>query len=282
MSNEVLERAIPYFAQGFNVLLTPIGHELKYKWRHWQRERQVFFDVIKISRRYPDYSNVALLTGFNNHLVLDCDSIAAYDKLISEYPLLENTFTVQTKDGYHVHLFCNNLPEKLPSKHSLDDKIEVWGYGHFAQMPGSVHSSGYVYSVHIDKPFLTIEDVSDIGIEQITPRKKESETFTPSSFPRRESDGNICSKIKTQILIPDILGNCDFEQSGAYHYLGYCCFHDDRERSLSWHTASNRVRCFSPNCKLNDKWYSPIDVYMMQHNVSFQEAVSKLSLQVRD
>lgn len=282
--SEILERAIPYFAQGFNILLTPIGHGLKYQWGQWQHERQVFYDVIKVIRRYPDYTNVALLTGFNNHLVLDCDSVTAYTKLISEYPILENTFTVRTKDGYHLHLFCSNLPEKLPSKHSLDSKIEVWSYGHFAQMPGSIHSSGYVYQVHNDAPFLTIDNVSEIGIEQITAtEKKKGNDDTLPTFLFSVAEGEqISTKIKRSIPVYEILGDCGFTRSGAYHYKGFCPFHDDRTESLSWHVPSNTINCKSPHCELHEKWHSVIDVYMKLHHCDFKTALSHLAGRLSD
>ncbi len=287
MDLETTQRAVIWWGKGYNVVLTPVGNQAKISWGRWIHNRQTLGQVSWMLDHSPEtYTNVAIITGFNGHLVLDCDKPGEYDALVTSYPALLNTFTVKSgrEGGYHIHLICDNLPDKLPAKHPLG--AEVWSYGHFAQVPGSIHHSGIPYTVHTDKPFLHIASVKDVGIVEdllTLPRKKKNDSIqeTELFFFRGNTTSSITDKIKATIPASYVLGDCDFEQSGSEHLLGYCPFHEDNKRSLSIHTVSNKAKCKSPNCILSDSWHSVIDLYMIKNKATQAQAIAALAARVK-
>lgn len=56
------------------------------------------------------HQGYAIRTGeVSNITVIDCDSEEVYNQIISDFPLLKNTFRVKTNKGYHLYLKYNSV-----------------------------------------------------------------------------------------------------------------------------------------------------------------------------
>lgn len=55
-----------------------------------------------------EHNVFCVITGIKNNIsVIDCDTIVAYENIIKEFPVLENTYTVKTSRGFHIYVNYN-------------------------------------------------------------------------------------------------------------------------------------------------------------------------------
>jgi hypothetical protein len=118
--------------------------EAKHPIENWKNGPNIseFRDFVIRSGKIEILANVGIRTG-GNFVVIDCDSIEAYEKIIEHFPYLENTLTVNTAKGKHLYLRStieiNNNTKKIKD-------IDIRGTGGYVVAPGSVHKSEHIYS----------------------------------------------------------------------------------------------------------------------------------------
>ena len=137
--------------QGFNLFpLPPSSKTPNIAWKKYQTEK---YDSI-----IPMSSNYAVVCGYNNLVVLDCDNAELFEDFKD---FADKTYVVKTGKGYHFYFKHNN--SKLPNtihdlKNNKGQKIDVQSLGAFVVGPGSIHpDTKKEYEVISYKPVLDID-----------------------------------------------------------------------------------------------------------------------------
>ena len=100
--------------------------------------------------------NMAVVTG-SGVVVLDVDQVRDYEQLIERWPIMAETYTEKTQQGYHIFLSGDGAS-------GIIDGVEIKGCGSVIMSAPSVHPTGFVY-VPINelelKPLPTFFSISD-------------------------------------------------------------------------------------------------------------------------
>lgn len=100
----------------------------------------------------PKHKVFCVLTGKKNGIsVIDCDSVSAYEKLITEYPVLANTYTVKTSKGFHI--YCEYAKD-AGTKTNARLQIDVRNDGGLIFGAGTKTDFGTEYKVYKDLPLV--------------------------------------------------------------------------------------------------------------------------------
>ena len=147
----------------------------------------------------PNDKVLCVMTGKKNNItVIDCDTHQAYHNLVSEYPILNNTYTVKTSKGFHI--YCK-YDEKAKTTTNQTLKIDVRNDGGIVFGAGSKTEFNTEYTVDKDLPLVTapVEVWAKLCLRKAT-------NINTDEPPR-------VNKISTDIEIPalcrDILENID-------------------------------------------------------------------------
>ena len=147
----------------------------------------------------PNDKVLCVMTGKKNNItVIDCDTHQAYHNLVSEYPILNNTYTVKTSKGFHI--YCK-YDEKAKTTTNQTLKIDVRNDGGIVFGAGSKTEFNTEYTVDKDLPLVTapIEVWSKLCLRKATNINKDE--------PPRVN--KISSDIEIPALCRDILENID-------------------------------------------------------------------------
>ena len=106
------------------------------------------------------HNGFAIKTGKESGItVIDCDSLEAYNKIVGDFPELDDTFKVQTRKGFH--LFCKYEPKAgTVSTDSFVDypKIDIRNDRGIVFAPPSTYD-GFTYSVvDMDAPLVVFPE----------------------------------------------------------------------------------------------------------------------------
>lgn len=227
---------------------------------------------------YKTVSNIAVVVGWQNLVIVDFDKLSAYEFWMQVYGTQgwADTYTVYTGRGYHLYYYIEQVP-----KHTLKwygGEIKASGY---CLIPPSIHPTHTPYKVaNQEVPIMHLESIHDILPQDIF---KNHEVKLPCIPPPRSLDDDIWMP-KTELpythinqnvsilkFFPDIVG-CD----GLRWHTVYCPFHDDgatHGRPSGWvDTYKNRFGCHA--CVTGS--LSVIDFYMRLKNVDAETAVREL------
>ena len=120
---------------------TPIGMPL---WSKFQNPSEC---IIK-----HDDKVLCVITGHKNNIsVIDCDTILAYDNIIKEFPVLENTYTVKTSRGYHIYVKYNPKAKTTTNTYL---NIDVRSDGGMVFGAGTKTEFNTEYTIHKDLPLV--------------------------------------------------------------------------------------------------------------------------------
>ena len=271
------------YNKGHNIVIMPTKTHAPtgIQWSRWCDERQTPQELVGMMVKHPNYSNVGVICGYNNHIVLDFDSFEEYARYISAgYPI--DTYAIRTGRGVHLHFRVRKLDKTIQYTHPSG--CEVWVNSKFALIPPSIHKSGKPYTVHNDKPIMAIDCITSLGAARQAAERRNSGfagVEQPENNQNNFSLSGACERssldaLKLNTPISTILGDCSFTRSGQHHKLGFCPLHDDNHKSLSLHINTNKVRCKSQGCVLSNKWHSVIDLWMLVNGGTVGDAIKAL------
>jgi hypothetical protein len=219
--------------------------------------------------------NIALITGWNNLVVIDWDNMAAFEAW--HYMTGLQTYMVKTNRGMHVY-----VQVEQPTQNYHGDLLDIKSNGGYVLIPPSVHPSGHVYQVASDTELATVRTLTDIIPVELMPVKTVEPIAAPAILSR---SGDIWDNLDhPEMSIEDIKKKniLDFfphakRTSIDGRWWSDCCpFHDDQNPSF-W-IDTQRGIC---GCRLNctPKPLDIINLFARLHNLSNRDAIRELSRQ---
>ena len=241
----------------------------------WDRLKTELPTRQNIDTWYKTISNIAVVTGNQNLVIVDFDNLPAYELWMQLYGIkgYMNTYTVHTGRGYHLYFYVEDMPP-----HTLKwagGEIKASGY---CLIPPSTHPSGRAYkAIHPDMPILDIGSIYDILPEGVFNYQQEFVPCMSAPDPiwTPTLSGNY-SEINQQVRILSFFP--DARRTGNGWYTVFCPLHSDGEnhgRASGWiDDRRNRFGCHS--CVSGS--LSAIDFYARLKNISASDAAHELSV----
>ena len=250
-------------------------------WKQYQRQLPSHTELAKWFSN--PFTNIAVITGWKNLVVIDFDSDTEYEKWslwIARrriYRYVRQTLTVQTSRGYHVYVTTSQ-----PAQNAKLPAIDIKASGGYVLTPPSVHPSGVQYKIVSGDLPVRIDALSDIlppellaqYTEQpktiITPRitlPAGDDPWAQAERPFEPSD-NLIQRIKNHYRIESFFP--DIHYRGGGWAMARCPFHDDKNPSLWLNTEQQICGCFAGCTTLP---YDVIDLYARLNNLTVSEAV---------
>lgn len=227
--------------------------------------------------------NLAIVTGWQDLVVLDFDSMDAYSvwaQWASEALAAQVTYRVLTRRGVHVYVAITEPVHSF----KLSGVVEVRSKGQYVAAPPSVHPSGAVYmAANPSAPIVRVETLAEILPEAwIAPAPLLSSARPP--VPVLASDVWGCATGDKVARAKQHRIEAWFRQaqpSGEGWLLDWCPFHDDRRAggtpSLWINTHKQLCGCYSPRCSASTKPMDVINVFARLNGVSNAEAIRQLA-----
>lgn len=242
----------------------------------WERMKTGLPTPADFEKWYTTASNIAVVTGQKNLVIVDFDKLPAYDLWMQLYGIegYADTYTVHTGRGYHLYYFIEDMPE-----HTMKwagGEVKASGY---CLIPPSVHPSGAGYKATCpDIPIMDIGSIYELLPEDafkavVTERGLVSSFLDPIWSAPSTATGNysdINQRVRISSFFPDAAGNgrwrsviCPLHNDGAKH-----------GRASGWiDTQRNRYGChFCVNGSL-----SAIDFYAAWRKLTPEAAAAELS-----
>lgn len=218
--------------------------------------------------------NIAIVTGWQNLVILDIDNIALYGvwEMWASHTRREltQTYRVKTSRGIHLYYYMQNPPEtglKWPG-------IDVKAAGGYCLIDPSIHPSGAKYAA-IENEILTVENVESIlPSELIKALPERIQAPTPcmvvNEGPFAIRDDKPSSFVKSSRQILDFFPGVTVR--GRFVSVK-CVLHEDKHASGWIDTERNRYGCLS--C-VNGSM-DVIDFYAKLNGIDSKDAIRELA-----
>jgi hypothetical protein len=278
--------ALDFLNAGFSVF--PIEYQSKQPMMKWSLLQDHQAQPEMVSRWFSLPANLGIITGYNNLLVLDFDSLTEYTRWLGWigkqpiYSLAKRAFAVRTSRGVHVY-FRSAQPER--NRHI--DKIDVKARFGYVVGPGSVHPSGATYTpLHGDFFIPTIANLSDVLPASLLLSKLDvSPVIVPPQPLAADSSSDVwqsanamaagapgedlITAIRKKFKIEDFF-TTPMIKSGGYFVVTKCPFHSDDHPSF-WIDQHHQVcGCFT--CNFGKPW-DVINLVSQLYGISNYEAI---------
>lgn len=288
---DVLTQALKWLAQGIAVI--PIAYRSKLpdatalKWTNREASWIRYQHTLPTERELRIWTagpriNLAVVTGWQGLVVIDFDSMAAwqgYQAVLTDATrsVTTATYTVSTGRGMHLYVKCAE-----PVRNGHVGAIDIKAAGGYVITPPSVHPSGRVYTaVNPDAPILTVERFADIFPLELTtneapsgaavPRVTEQVTQDPYASAENVAPHSI-EHIKRACRIEDLF--TDLVPTGRGWFQTKCPLHDDTAPSFWIDTQRQLCGCYA-GC--TNKPLDIINLYARLYGLSNREAIFQLA-----
>lgn len=215
-------------------------------------------------------SNIAIVTGWKNLLIIDFDDMEVFMKWYywavrsggKAKTVATETRIHRSARGAHVFVLCENAENaKLP-------KIDILAHRKYALLPPSLHPSGVPYKIYrggLPMPIQSLYDVlpkalADSAVKSAqkvpaqgapSPSILSGQNFSKIPYDpweeagKAETDSKVIDQIKNQIRITDILSGQKMIDTGGNGRWKMCCcpFHDDKNPSMWIDTEKQLCGC---------------------------------------
>ncbi len=236
----------------------------------WERMKTELPTKQDIMTWYSGLSNIAIVTGWKNLVIVDFDNEAGYELWLALYGVrYADTYTVSTGRGHHLYYYIEDMPQYTMSW--FGGEIKSSGY---CLIPPSTHPSGTAYKATNFSPIMTIGSIYDILPESVFQNEHEAKVGGPCILndvwsPSLLGVGSY-SEIKEQVSIAEFFPKA----AGNGRWLSVKCpFHDDNHKSGWVDLHRNRFGCHA--C-MNGS-LSVIDFYARLNSCDAETAVLELS-----
>jgi hypothetical protein len=276
----ILEIAINWVSQGFSVI--PIKYYSKRpsinSWEPYQKRLPYPEELSQWFR--SSLTNIALITGWSNLLVIDFDVMDVFNYWYSLFRI--DTYMVKTSRGVHVY-----IQTEIPSQNYHSPLLDIKAERGYVLIPPSIHPSGAQYGVLLNAPILKIHDLRDILPSEFTP---EPERIVKASYISTnenhfqledpwesadnavEIDGNAVEKIRKARPLLSYFPNAIRTSSDGRWWVDSCPFHNDANPSF-W-IDSVRGLCGCRVC--NIKELDVINLHARLNKLSNRESIVEL------
>ena len=274
-----------FIERGFSVIPVHLrSKQPKIKWGEYQHRLPTHDELI---RWFKVPSNGAVVTGTNNLVVIDFDSIQEYvtwsmwalSGPSTAQLILRDAYKVRTSRGIHVYTRSSANVRNLHY-----GKIDIKGHGGLVTLPGSIHPSGAIYTEYGGSTFPLWNDINDILPSWMTVDEKVYEAPRPVvredlsmldkaavlDMPAMASVD--LNELKRRYRIEDMLDGISF--TGDHWGVAKCPFHDDANPSFWIDTEKQLCGCFS-GCTAVP--LDSVNLFAKLHHLSNQEAIREMS-----
>jgi hypothetical protein len=175
---DAYSEAVKWVSRGIAVIPIPRRYKIPRKgflWTEFQF-RLPTEEELRLWFQKPFPNNLAVVTGWNNLMVLDFDDRELFFRWWSEMNTPQ-TYMVLTRRGVHVYFYCDDLPR---SQNFFGGNLQA--KGKYAVGVPSVHPSGAIYQVITDFPIMRIGKLEEMLPEQYQ-NKSVNGTKMPSNSP---------------------------------------------------------------------------------------------------
>lgn len=232
------------------------------KWKPFQSRLPSEFELRAWFGR-PGY-NIAVVTGWQGLVIVDFDSITAWEQFHSTRPCVPHTYEVLTPRGRHLYFYCAESTQCV----SLDDIDIKAGGGYCLALP-SIHPSGRAYtSIFHPDEIAYLDSITDFipeyqqAISRPPPQPRAS-TLHPLDAAMLPHTSTTIEKANAKLSYERLLG-----PNRGTRYI--CPFHDDHHPSLHVYRDGD-WRCFVCGA-YGDK----LDLYANLNNMTIAEALCTL------
>lgn len=273
-----------FVERGFSIIPVHLrSKQPKIKWGKYQNQLPTHDELIKWFR-VP--SNAAVVTGTNNLVVIDFDSIQEYvawslwaiDGPKAAQQILRDAYKVRTARGIHVYTRSSSDVRNLHY-----GKIDVKGHGGLVTLPGSIHPSGAVYTEYGGSWFPLWNDLKEIlpswmlednkvyeAPKQVV-REDLSMLDKAAVLDRPAMVSVDLNELKKRYRIENMIEGISF--TGDHWGVAKCPLHEDNSPSF-WIDLQNQLcGCFTCTPVPMDV----INLYAKLNHLSNQEAIREMS-----
>lgn len=263
MKTDMIEIALNWLNRGIAVI--PIGYKSKRPNRRflqsWDEYKTRLPTVQEINNWFVNtYTNIAVICGWQNLVVLDFDKIESFWLWAGAYSM--DTYTVTTGRGCHLYFYCQDFPNQTLKWYG--GEIKASGY---CLAPPSIHPTGTSYKVKLNAPIATIDTIHDV-----MPRGIFDKPSVEVSAPPVDIFGlSSCEQVKQSVRLLDYFQHT--KQTGHGWYTVQCPFHGDGNHWSGWvNDNKNRYGCHA--CITGS--LSVIDFHMRLYQIDFEQAIREL------
>lgn len=274
-----------FVARGFSVIPVHLrSKQPKIKWGKYQNQLPTHEELIRWFR-VP--SNAAVVTGTNNLVVIDFDSVQEYvawslwaiDGPAAAQQILRDAYKVRTSRGIHVYTRSSSTVRNLHF-----GKIDIKGHGGLVTLPGSIHPCGAVYTEYGGSWFPSWSNLDDILPTWLTHEEKvyvaPTQTVhedlsmldkaTVLNMPAMVSVD--LNELKKRYRIENMIEGISF--TGDHWGVTKCPFHEDKSPSFWVDTERQLCGCFS-GCTTVP--LDAVNLYSRIHKISNSDAIREMS-----
>lgn len=270
----LLETAFDWLVQGFSVI--PIKFKDKSPalsgWKIYQTQLPTYGELAQWFSNQQ--RNIALITGWNDLVVIDFDNMDVFWTWYALLPL--QTYMVKTARGVHVYL---KIAEPIHSKHT--DFIDIKAGGGYVLIPPSIHPTGYIYQVLSSASILSINTLSEVLPEQLLSIERQPDPIKPAPIETNiwesienpfTGQADLLNKIRQHHKIETFFPGAI--ETGQHWLTTNCPFHSDKHPSFWIDTNKQLCGCFS-GC--TPKPLDIVNLVAKLHRLSNKEAIVYLA-----
>ncbi len=261
--SETLKIALTWLSKGIAPI--PILYQDKKPAIQWREFQKRLPSETEVRKWFSTRHNLAIITGWNNLVVIDFDDFQTYNDWQVKTNLI--TYSVLTSRGVHCYFYIDEIVnnQKLPS-------IDIKGRWGLCTVPPSIHPSGIVYTaLDPDAPILSVTSLDKILDIPKPPQTDTEWTGIDRSRVDIWYDNDLVGAIKTRYEILDFLQGVKL--SGRGWFMAHCPFHDDKNPSFWIDSNRGLCGCFA-GC--TDKAMDVIDLFARLQGVSNEEAIYEM------
>lgn len=279
---------------GIGISPIPIHYKSKksiYKWNKWKTNLPSEKTIISW---FNNGENLGLVCGGTKNLcVIDFDNMLSYANFIKNAynvnqdwrDVVKFSYKVKTRRGVHVYVFTEQ-PEKVRTVkiNKIKQGIDIKANGGFVLAPPSVHPNGHIYTSMNQKNIITVNSTEDIYPIPLDEKLLSYNIKTREPDPLLDfydEDYSAVSLVKQRIDIVNFVSRYSkVTKTGSHWYIARCVNpkHIDKNPSFRINTETQRGKCFSSSCKLNDMAYDVIRLFMVINGIdNYIDAANQLA-----
>lgn len=267
------------------IAVIPVGWKSKRPLVEWSKYQSELPFVTTVTEWFSrKRRNLAIITGWQQLVVLDFDNMDAYKKWYA-WAVTENTagmialYTLRVLTSRGVHVYVRVLDEPICTFRFNGGDVKA--SGGYVLVPPSVHPNGTLYRyTDPQAPILAVSRLQDILAEKpITPPGNTAQYSERAASPWQavnrktwiDDSGGLINRIREQMSILELIPDAVQSRRNGF-YMAQCPFHNDKHPSFWIDTNREICGCFSCQMKPMDV----VNLYARLNNVSNQDAIFQL------
>lgn len=277
----ILETAYHWVLQGYSVI--PIKYYSKRpSLKSWEPYQTRLPNPDELNQWFrSSLTNIALITGWSNLVVIDFDIQDVFDYWYSLFPI--DTYMVKTSRGVHVY-----IQTEIPASNYHSPLLDIKAERGYVLIPPSFHPSGYQYQVLFNTNILKIHQLSDILPSEFTPEPEKINSKLVGNIQAQCVDSPVdpweaadraidmpvdaVARIRAALPILSLFPNAESTSRDGRWFKVLCPFHQDNNASMWIDNERGICGCWKCNIKEMDL----INYFARVNRLSNRDAILEL------